>query len=508
MKHFTSAYLLVVLACASVVSAASASTVAITQLISANKLHKIRSSLPRVAYQGLQDILNSDQTLWYNDEVMAPSYQDSVGAASNETWPDLVAGSEAVITGLYDRGRNRWQFPFATTAGTDNSTNVHIENFVAFGDGGPNPILIERVVRNDNRYQWDWIYPVGTVFGEVIFIKDGDEWLPAEIRTRKKYPSGWGMNVFRPFPTAESLVVAIRKLRPDYMMNVNLSKLVRHLENDQTLEPKTLSAKAKLSSTFSQEGWVDSLPDFTDSNLVRKLLRNTEFVAAYGTAWKSNGSQVTYAATTNHSLSVVPNHYDAGLLEVTDAACMRCHRETGRLVSEFYSDLYLYGELWGKDGIFSFHPYDESLYSKLRHSGSGPGGFRDNRAINPLLEQMGIFRMRSSREVASEIEEVSSDKPSTLPFPIPSPGGVTYSRDIRPILDRNCTECHTGGIRGTDLSRFPFPSKHNLDQMTIVSIILAKTRGTSASMPPGVRPRLTDSEVQKIQAWKDGGLKP
>jgi hypothetical protein len=38
------------------------------------------------------------------------------------------------------------------------------------------------------------------------------------------------------------------------------------------------------------------------------------------------------------------------------------------------------------DGIFTFHPYDESLYPRLREDGF------DNRALNPKLRDAGIFQ--------------------------------------------------------------------------------------------------------------------
>lgn len=476
---------------------------AVNQIIPAHELARIRASLPKVAYQGLREVLRSPQTLWYNDEVMTPSYQDSVGAASNATWPDLVAASESVIGGLYDRSKGQWHFPFATTAGTDHSTNIHVENFVffPFENGRIKTTWIKKVIRNAGRYQWDWTYPEGTIFGEVLFIRDGNDLLPVEIRTRKRYGQGWAMNAFRPFPTAESLADAIRKLQPVYFMNVTLRKLVAHLENPNTLEPKTLAAKAALAPTFHQEGWVDSLPEFGDNHLVRQLLKTTAFEAAYDTPWKQNGSQLAHAASTQASLSIVPNHYEAGLLEVTDAACMRCHQEGGRLVSEFYPALHLYGELWGKDGIFSFHPYYEQRYSELRHSGAGPGGMKDNRQINPVLANMDIFAMSRSRRRAldGDREHELEASPSDL-------SRASFLDHIKPILDANCTECHTGGTRKTDFSRFPFPSKGGWSQKMIVNMILGRAQGASPSMPPGVRPKLTSEQIRQIEAWRDAGL--
>jgi len=364
----------------------------IEQLLPAAEVNKILNALPRVAAPALSEVLHNPQTLWYDERVMKDSYQDSVGASSNDKWPDLVAGSEDVITGLHNRTHQRWQFPFATTAGTDDSTNLIVEHFVNFPqvNGQIKTIKITTVNRNADRPQWVWAYHPGTIFGEVIFIKDGANLLPVEIRTRTREESGWKADVFRPFPTALDLNIAIQWLRP-FSTDPKIVAMLAFLNDVNTLQPFSLKAKAGLASTYEQDGYLDYLPDFGDDNLVRELLLTTPFTSANDTSWKENGVKKAYAASTKSILSIVPDNYTAGLLKVSDGACMRCHKETGRLVSEFYDALYLYGEMWGQDGIFSFHPYDESLYPKLRSSGSGPDGFFDNRSLNPKLQRMGIF---------------------------------------------------------------------------------------------------------------------
>jgi hypothetical protein len=360
----------------------------IQSLIPPQKLAVIKAALPQVGHPGLANILKDSQTLWYDEDVMTPSYQDSVGASSNSRWPDLVAGSESVITGMHDRIRHRWQFPFATTAGTDESTNLQVENFAFFPqvNGQVKTVNITTVIRNANRPEWTWTYQPGTVFGEVIFIVDDGRILPVEIRTRTRYAPGWAMNVFRPFPRASDLAARIKQLRPNWQSAVNLKNMIDFLADTTTLRPASLRAVAGIASTFQQDGYLDRLPDFGDDQLVRELLTTTTFSSAYGRVWKENGGQKAYAPTTSSRLSIVPTNYTIGVVEVTDDSCMRCHKETGRLVSDFYFDLYLYGEIWGKDGIFSFHPYDESRYPDLRRDGI------DNRSLNPKLRHMGIFR--------------------------------------------------------------------------------------------------------------------
>lgn len=366
---------------------------AVEQLMPAAALARIKAALPEVEDQKLRAILKNEQTLWYDADVMAESYQDSVGASDNEHWPDLVAADESTIGGLHNRAKKRWQFPFGATAGTDDSSNIRVEHFAAFpATGGQvDTVKIKQVTRNAERPAWTWTYRPGTVFGEVLFIKDGENLLPTEIRVRTRMVDGWAMNAFRPFPEATDLAAAIKDRKPNWEGTPNLRALVHYLGDATTLKAASLRAATGLASTFSQDGYIDVLPDFKDDELVRTLLKSTPFRAAYDTAWKTNGNKVTYAASTKSKLSIVPNNYMAGLIQVTDDSCMRCHKEAGRLVSEFYDALYLYGEIWGKDGIFSFHPYDESYYPELRLQGSGVDGFQDNRHLNPKLKQMGIF---------------------------------------------------------------------------------------------------------------------
>jgi len=393
----------------------SATTNLNTVLITADQLATIQAALPQVTDPKLETIFHSPQTLWYDANVMSPSYQDSVGASANIHWPDLVAASEDVISGIHDRSKHRWQFPFGATAGTDDSTNLRVENFAFFPqtDGQVQTTMITTVIRNDNRPEWTWTYQTGTVFGEILFITDGANLLPVEIRTRTRNPAGWSMNVFRPFPQASDLAQGIQQLRPNWSTTPNLKAMIDFLGDNTTLKAASLTAKAGLSSTFSQDGYLDTLPDFGDDQLVRDLLTTRIFRSAYDTSWKENGAQKTYAPSTASALSIVPTNYTAGLIQVTDDACMRCHKETGRMVSDFYFDLYLYGEVWGKDGIFTFHPYDESLYPQLRVDGI------DNRALNSKLAQAGIFRTafnikrQDSSSKAAQDSQSAGNAPAT-----------------------------------------------------------------------------------------------
>ena len=84
---------------------------------------------------------------------------------------------------------------------------------------------------------------------------------------------------------------------------------------------------------------------------------------------------------------------------------------------------------------------------------------------------------------------------------------ITYGQDVKPLLDKHCVECHSSGNK-LNLSHFPFLSTTVPDQPTIVGRMLSKVGSNPPQMPPGNRPKLTQSEVRVLQQWRDAGLAP
>ncbi len=358
---------------------------------------KLKAALPKVSWPKLQAIFGEATTFWYDHESMAPSYQETGapggGANANVDWFRLVAPQNEGRQ-IFDVANKKWKFPFATTAGTDDSTNMRTVDFLslpkdASGNIQSIPVSIRRP--DGNHTAWDWKFPNGTVLGEVIFLIDGGNWLPTEVRTRQRFPSGWATNSFRPFVESAALSSTIKQKRPNWSSVGPLASLVQQLDGTGGFTPKTLTAVG-LQGTFNQSGALDVLPDFGDPDLVRELLTTTLFVSAYGSTWRQGGDgSRAYAPSTAAALSVVPNNTTHGLIEVREASCMRCHKEGGRSLVEFYQPLSLYGEIWGKDNIFTFHPFDESRYPSLDDATNGTP--QDNRSINPLLTRNGMVEM-------------------------------------------------------------------------------------------------------------------
>jgi hypothetical protein len=126
---------------------------------------------------------------------------------------------------------------------------------------------------------------------------------------------------------------------------------------------------------------------------VQQLLATTTFVSAYDAVWRQSADQTQQAfaaSTATSNLSIVPNSYQAGILQVNEASCTRCHQETGKQLANWYPGLTLYGDVWGTDQVFSFHVFDESYYPDLDLDNGG--GVQDNRHQNPALVSMGMIK--------------------------------------------------------------------------------------------------------------------
>lgn len=386
---------------ASVADSGSASNLN-TLILPAARLAAVKAALPKVAYARVESIFASADTIWYDGETMTPAYQKSTGGSgfwgtqANKNWIKNIPASLAPEGRRFvNPEKGTWVFPFATTAGTDDSTNVDVVNFISLprsAQGDMTSISIS--VTDDPNIEagsrfWNWTYPNGTTIGEIIFIKDTQgSLLPSEVRIRTRYSAGWASNVFRPFPEAKDLSAAIKSRRTNWTATPALGALVAALDSPANLKASGLHGKT-MRDTFDQDGYLDPLPDFGDASLVRELLTTTPFISSYKTVWKESGGNKAFAPTTTAALSIIPNNYTAGLIEVSDESCMRCHKETARLIDNWTNQLVLYGEVWGKDGIFSLHPFDESNFHNLTVE-----GIDDNRRINRKLEAAGVFKMK------------------------------------------------------------------------------------------------------------------
>ncbi len=379
----------------------------ITSPMPAAQLAAVKAALPKVGWPRLQAIFADAHTYWYDAASMQPSYQETGspggGARDNADWHDLIANTgstdpdsnpEVGAAAVYDETDKHWKFPVAGTFGVDNSTNYTTADFLELPvDSSGNTVPIPISTQSDSLHLWwNWTFPNGTIVGEVLFIQNGTQLLPCEVRTRERFPAGWATNVFRPFPEASALSLAIQAARPNWATTASLSALVAQLNGTTGFTPLTLTATG-LTGSFNQAGFLDPLPDFGDDDLVVQLLTTTTFVAAYDAVWRQSADQtqqVFAASTATNNLSIVPNNYQAGLIQMNETSCTRCHALTGEELANWYPGLTLYGDVWGTDNVFSFHVFDESYYPDLDVDNGG--GIQDNRHQNPALLSMGMIK--------------------------------------------------------------------------------------------------------------------
>lgn len=341
------------------------------EFLPAAQLAPFKAALPKLAQLELAAAMTGADTMWYDEDSMVFAYQDSI---------ETVVGMRANCVGrmVGERNKNnpqisklmklfgedyRFMFPFRKAAGTDEVENVRVLNFWApprFED----KVLPVRYWRPERRGHSYWTFPVGTIFGEVLYEKSPEgKWYVFEVRTRKRYRDGWEVNLFRPFLTAESLAGAIIAKRPQWESSPSLKALVTHLRDKSTLVPHRMESVPYAKVFEPVDGALDPLPAIDDSALVTELLTKTTFVSAEGAIWKENGQGLeTYAPASQGDFHIVPKGYEMGMIPVNEVSCNRCHSDTGRNLGQFEFDAILYGEIWGEDRIFTWHPFQPHQY--------------------------------------------------------------------------------------------------------------------------------------------------
>jgi hypothetical protein len=259
--------------------------------------------------------------------------------------------------------------------------------------GKPLPVVWYRKRQpRDTVAGYSWVFPVGTVFGEVLRQSgsDGKEYT-FELRLRTREYGTWGVDVFRPFPTAKDLAQAIQQRRPEWRENEKLAALVDHLQSPLEMQRLKLADKHASLVSFKQSMGTDALPDVGDDQLVIELLTQTTFRSSLGEVWRKSTVGVrTCAPTTDAPFHIVPANYDAGFVDADSISCMRCHETVGQHVRDFQPARDWYGRVRGSDAIFSFHPFCPTCVST---NGMGRGvKLRPELVKAGLLEQYDIER--------------------------------------------------------------------------------------------------------------------
>jgi hypothetical protein len=368
-----------------------------------SRLGMIAPRMPHVADPWLKAVLESPDTMWYDRLSIIPGYQDSfgdntqlpIGMRPNSIDPQMI---NLAVPGGHQQlfiEHGLFHFPFGRGIGTAARDDNFVVNFWQLPRdqaGAIVPVVYYQRDPNTYTHRVEWMFPKGTVFGEIIFqIDAGDTWYPFEIRVRVRELDHWRNDVYRPFPTANDLAVALEAAaatNPAWA-TADVAALAAHARNGGTLAAEALGATHYASAFPSTPGAKDVLPALADPAVLKHLLVTVPYRSAKGLPWKQQGNLVAHAATTQASFHIVPKDYDGGHLEVSDDACKRCHQDAGRPFRDWYPNVIAYGELWGGDDVFTWHPFDAANF--VDASGNVRNFNYDNRRIRPDFTAGGVI---------------------------------------------------------------------------------------------------------------------
>jgi hypothetical protein len=102
----------------------------------------------------------------------------------------------------------------------------------------------------------------------------------------------------------------------------------------------------------------------------------------------------------------------------------------------------------------------------------------------------------------------------------PAPSAVSYSKDVQPILAKNCSECHAAGQKGLMASGLDTTSHQNLmkggkfgplvkpgDALTSALNMLVEGRVHASIQMPHGREKLPAKDIETLKAWVNEGAK-
>lgn len=101
-----------------------------------------------------------------------------------------------------------------------------------------------------------------------------------------------------------------------------------------------------------------------------------------------------------------------------------------------------------------------------------------------------------------------------------APSGVSYTKDVQPILSRNCSECHAPGQKGFEASGLDTTNYQGLmkggkfgplvkpgDALSSSLNMLVEGRAHASIRMPHGREKLADKEIETLKVWVNEGAK-
>lgn len=201
----------------------------------------------------------------------------------------------------------------------------------------------------------DWVFPIDTVFFEILFFKD--RMVPFEVRSRTKITeTKWKMNLYRPFTNRYELDAVFKGLpgKPN-------------VERQFEFHDKTHRNKLAFST-----GWqhLEEVNGFETAD-ERDEAMNRVFRSALSREWSPGVGSIPI---TKDKFAIIPTDYWGGLILADQDSCMRCHQDAQSHVRSFDRNREWYGFVRGSktEKILSFRPIrvgDNKLIPELERAG-------------------------------------------------------------------------------------------------------------------------------------------
>lgn len=403
MPSFSRLLLLAILAASLALPAGVAAQI---QLCSAEKLAKLKASLPKTDDPKWDALFRDPRTMFYTAEEIPPAYQHaSGGLISGGRFVPLTNGSMQStfhspaynISGNASEnakgngfgGNGNIEFPWRTPGGTDfDEQTAGTFKFMRLPDrdsGGVWPVAWYTQVMRDARVGpnqvWAWTFPVGAIFGEVLYLRDSKGFTHTyEVRLRIREIGFWEVEILRPFPTAADLAARLEQMNPaGYVEDV---KLLRTMN----VTPRRLDDPLHRRSAFDVLGGENLTPASLTEVISAELLGTTPFKSAVGQSWKHQTDElISFAPTGRTPFGIVPRNYEGTFLGTDNVSCKRCHEHVLKHVDNFDAQRDWYGRIRGSDQIFTFHPIAPN--SIARNGGGVAVRFRQAFIDAGMLEQ-------------------------------------------------------------------------------------------------------------------------
>jgi len=101
-----------------------------------------------------------------------------------------------------------------------------------------------------------------------------------------------------------------------------------------------------------------------------------------------------------------------------------------------------------------------------------------------------------------------------------APSGVSYNKEVQPILAKNCSECHAPGQKGFEASGLDTTTYQALmkggkfgplvkpgDALSSSLNMLVEGRAHASIRMPHGRERLPDKDIETLKVWVNEGAK-